>query len=219
MKVLLKEDVDNLGYAGEVMKVADGYGRNYLIPRGLAVKATPNVLKEAEAWRERAKARLAAMRREHEELASRIGDTHLVFTARAGETGKLYGSVTMNDVVDKLNEELGTDIDRRTVVGDPLRQLGEHQVTIRLGRDYHPQVTVFIHPETDEEPEEAEEAEVADEILEMEGEEAAEAVAEEFIEAEVESSLEVETEASLEAETEDDEEIVEEDEEAEISAD
>lgn len=219
MKVLLKEDVDNLGYAGEVMKVADGYGRNYLIPRGLAVKATPNVLKEAEAWRERAKARLAAMRREHEELASRIGDTHLVFTARAGETGKLYGSVTMNDVVDKLNEELGTDIDRRTVVGDPLRQLGEHQVTIRLGRDYHPQVTVFIHPETDEEPEEAEEAEVADEILEMEGEVAAEAVAEEFIEAEVESSLEVETEASLEAETEDDEEIVEEDEEAEISAD
>ncbi|MGW8317834.1 MAG: 50S ribosomal protein L9 [Candidatus Promineifilaceae bacterium] len=203
MKVLLKEDVDNLGYAGEVMKVADGYGRNYLIPRGLAVKATPNVLKEAEAWRERAKARLAAMRREHEELASRIGDTHLVFTARAGETGKLYGSVTMNDVVDKLNEELGTDIDRRTVVGDPLRQLGEHQVTIRLGRDYHPQVTVFIHPETDEEPEEVEEAETADESPDV--------VAEEFIEAEVE--------ASLEAETEDDEEIVEEDEEAEISAD
>lgn len=203
MKVLLKEDVDNLGYAGEVMKVADGFGRNYLIPRGLAVKATPNVLKEAEAWRERAKARLAAMRREHEELASRIGDTHLVFTARAGETGKLYGSVTMNDVVDKLNEELGTDIDRRTVVGDPLRQLGEHQVTIRLGRDYHPQVTVFIHPETDEEPEEVEEAETADESPDI--------VAEEFIEAEVE--------ASLEAETEDDEEIVEEDEEAEISAD
>lgn len=219
MKVLLKEDVDNLGYAGEVMKVADGYGRNYLIPRGLAVKATPNVLKEAEAWRERAKARLAAMRREHEELSSRIGETHLVFTARAGETGKLYGSVTMNDVVDRLNEELGTDIDRRTVVGDPLRQLGEHQVTIRLGRDYHPQVTVFIHPETDEEPEEVEETEVADESVEMVGEETAEATSEAAAEAVAEEFSEAEVEAPVEAETEDDEEIVEEDEEAEISAD
>jgi large subunit ribosomal protein L9 len=152
MKVLLKKDVDNLGYAGEVLDVADGYGRNYLIPRGVAVRATAGVLKEARAWRERATARMAELRREHEALAARIQETHLVFTARAGETGKLYGSVTMADVIEELNRQLGTDIDRRLATGNPLRQLGEHQVTIKLSRDYHPQVVVFIHPESDQEP-------------------------------------------------------------------
>lgn len=147
MKVLLKEDVSNLGYAGEVMEVADGYGRNYLIPQGMAVKATPGVLTSAKAWRERAKVRLAELRKEHEALAERISGAKLVFHARAGESGKLYGSVTTNDVVDALNKELGTTVDRRSVIGEPLRQLGEHQVTVRLSRDYQPQVMVYIHPE------------------------------------------------------------------------
>lgn len=157
MKVLLKEDVHNLGYSGEVMSVADGYGRNYLIPRGLAVKATPGVLKEARAWRERAAVRLEELRAEHEALSSRISETHLNFTARAGETGKLYGSVTTMEIIEQLNEALGTDLERRTIATGPLRQLGEHKVAIRLSRDYHPQVTVHIHPFA-EEPEETEEA-------------------------------------------------------------
>ena len=147
MKVLLKEDVSNLGYAGEVMDVADGYGRNYLIPQGMAVKATPGVLAGAQAWRERAKVRLAEVRKEHEVLSNRIGGTKLVFTAKAGETGKLYGSITTNDIVDQLNKMLGTSIDRRSIIGEPLRQLGEHHVTVRLSRDYQPQVVVNIHPE------------------------------------------------------------------------
>lgn len=147
MKVLLREDVDNLGYAGEVMDVANGYGRNYLIPRGLAVKATPSVLKQAESWRARAATRVDELRKEHEALSTRISGANLIFTARAGETGKLYGSITTNDIVEQLNENLGTEVDRRSVVSGPLRQLGEHKVMIRLSRDYQPYVNVFIQPE------------------------------------------------------------------------
>ncbi len=166
MKVLLKEDVDNLGYAGEVMDVADGYGRNFLIPQELAVKATKSVLKQASAWRERAAARMVELQKEHEELAARISSVGLEFTARAGETGKLYGSITTADVIDQLNEALGTDIDRRKVVGGPLRQLGEHDVTIRLSRDFQPQVKVTINQFEEEEEVEEEEVEEVEETTE-----------------------------------------------------
>jgi len=170
MKVLLREDVDNLGYAGEVLQVADGYGRNYLIPRGMAVMASPGALKQAQSWRERAAVRLTELRREHEALSLKINDTNLNFYARAGETGKLYGSITTADITDQLNEILGTDVDRRLVTGGPLRQLGEHRVTVRLSRDYQPQIVVQIHPHSDveleeEEPEvEVEEVETAEEL-------------------------------------------------------
>ncbi len=154
MKVLLKEDIDNLGYAGEIMSVADGYGRNFLIPQGKAVKASPSVLKQATVWRERATVRMIELKKEHEALAARIIEANLEFTARAGESGKLYGSVTTADIVEQLNMALGTEeIDRRSVVGGPLRQLGEHKVTIRLSRDYQPQVTVTINPFAEEEEE------------------------------------------------------------------
>lgn len=151
MKVLLKEDVDNLGYAGEVHNVADGYGRNFLLPRGLAVLATDGVLKQASAWRARAEAKRAEKRAEYEALTEKIAGMHLVFRARAGETGRLYGSVTMMDVADRLNEELGTDIDRRKFDSQPIRDLGEHRVTIHLDRDFHPQIVVHVHPESGEE--------------------------------------------------------------------
>ena len=170
MKVLLKEDVDNLGYAGEVMDVADGYGRNYLIPNGFAVKATSNVLKQAESWREHAAIRMNELRKEHEALASRIDGITLEFEARAGETGKLYGSVTTVEIADQLNEVLGTEVDRRNIASDPIRQLGEHQVTVRLSRDYSPSVTVIVRPFGEEEDEEIVEAEMIDEDIE-EGEE------------------------------------------------
>lgn len=150
MKVLLKEDVDNLGYAGEVYEVADGYGRNYLIPQGMAVMADPSVLKQAEVWRKKAEARRAELRAEYEALTARIEETTLTFTARAGDSGKLYGSVTTAQVTDALNEALGTDIDRRKVGTEPLRQLGEHQVVVRLSSDFQPHVTVVIESEDGE---------------------------------------------------------------------
>jgi large subunit ribosomal protein L9 len=147
MKVLLKEDVDNLGYAGEVHDVAAGFGRNFLIPQGLAVKASPSVMKQAETWRRRAEARREEMRAEYEALTARIEDTTLTFTARAGDTGKLYGSITMAQVADEMNERLGTDIDRRKVGVEPLRQLGEHKVIVRLSGDFQPHLTVVIESE------------------------------------------------------------------------
>jgi large subunit ribosomal protein L9 len=147
MKVLLKEDVDHLGYAGEVHTVADGYGRNYLLPKGLAVRATANELKQANAWRKRAETRRAELRAEYEVLAERIDQLTLTFTARAGDTGKLYGSITTGQVADELNKALGTEIDRRKVGTEPLRQLGEHQVVVRLSGDFQPALTVMVQPE------------------------------------------------------------------------
>jgi large subunit ribosomal protein L9 len=200
MKVLLKEDVDNLGYAGEVMTVADGYGRNYLIPRGLAVKASSSVLRSAEKWRERAAVRMAELQKEHEALSERLEAAELVFIARAGETGKLYGSVTTADIVDKLNEELGTEIERRQIVGGSLRQLGENKVTVRLSRDFQPQITVTIEPFEEEEPEEEaalEEAEAAEEAV-AEGE----AVDAELDEAELDEAVLDEADVAAEEEEE-----------------
>ncbi|MBP6789300.1 MAG: 50S ribosomal protein L9 [Candidatus Promineofilum sp.] len=147
MKVLLREDVDNLGYAGEVHTVANGFGRNFLLPKGLAVKATPDVMKQAEAWRKRAEARRAELRAEHDLLAEKIRAVTLTFTARAGDSGKLYGSITTAQIADKLNEKLGTEIDRRKVGGEPLRQLGDHHIAVRLSGDHHPEFLVVVQPE------------------------------------------------------------------------
>lgn len=157
MKVLLKEDVDNLGYAGEIHDVANGYGRNYLIPRGLAVVATSGSVRQAEAWRKKAEARREEIRAEYEALSERINATTLNFEARAGENGRLYGSITTMQITDLLNDTLGTDLDRRKVGTDPLRDLGEHKVVVRLSGDFQPEVTVVVANEDGEE--EAEQAE------------------------------------------------------------
>jgi large subunit ribosomal protein L9 len=182
MKVLLKQDIQNIGLAGEVHKVADGYGRNYLLPHGLAVVASPSMMKQAVVWRKKAEARREELRAEYEALSKKIEDVTLTFTARAGETGKLYGSITTTQIADDLNELLGTDIDRRKVGIEPLRQLGEHKVVVRLSGDFQPEVTVVIENEAGEtepafqvpeyeevavletvEPEEEEESDEADE--------------------------------------------------------
>ncbi len=151
MKVLLKEDVDNLGLAGEVHQVAPGYGRNYLIPRGYAVIATPGAMNQATVWRKKAEARRAQIRAEYQALAEKIEAVSLTFTARAGETGKLYGSITTAQVAEALAEDLGIEVDRRKVGDEPLLELGEHKVVVRLTGDIQPHVTVLIKPEGEEE--------------------------------------------------------------------
>lgn len=210
MKVLLKEDVDNIGYAGEVYKVADGYGRNYLIPQGLAVIATPGTMKQAEVWRKKAEAHRAEQRAEYEALSAKIEEVSLRFQARAGETGKLYGSITTAMIADQLNETLGTEIDRRKVGVEPLRQLGEHQVVVRLSNEFKPEFTVIIESEEDEEAVVLHEVEAA-----VESEEVAEA--DEAAEAEEATEAEESTEADEvdEAEESDEEPADEADEAAE----
>lgn len=150
MKVLLKQDVENIGLAGEVHKVSNGYGRNFLLPQGLAVIASPGMMKQADVWRRKAEAHREELRQEYQALSTRIENVRLTFTARAGETGKLYGSVTTTQIADDLNEALGTDIDRRKVGIEPLRQLGEHKVVVRLSGDFQPELTVVIENEAGE---------------------------------------------------------------------
>lgn len=150
MEVLLKKDVQNLGLAGEVHTVSNGFGRNFLLPQGLAVMATPGMMKQADIWRKKAEARREELRAEYEALSEKIEDVELTFTARAGDTGKLYGSVTTTQIADELNEVLGTDIDRRKVGIEPLRQLGEHKVVVRLSGDFQPELTVVIENEEGE---------------------------------------------------------------------
>ncbi|MCP5095730.1 MAG: 50S ribosomal protein L9 [Chloroflexi bacterium] len=147
MKVLLKVDVDNLGMAGEVQSVADGFGRNFLIPQGLAVAASPSMMKQAERWRKKAETRREELRAEFEALSAKINAVSLTFTARAGDNGRLFGSITTSQIADALNKDLGTDIDRRKVGIEPLRQLGEHQVVVRLSGDYQPEITVTVESE------------------------------------------------------------------------
>ena len=177
MKVLLKEDIENIGLAGEVHKVADGFGRNYLLPQGMAVMASASMMKQASAWRKKAEARREEIRAEYVALSAKIEEVRLSFTARAGETGKLYGSITTSQIADDLNELLGTEIDRRKVGVEQIRQLGEHKVVVRLSGEFQPQLTVVV------ENEEGETGPVAEEYAEVEVVEDAEAVADVAVEA------------------------------------
>lgn len=147
MKVLLREDVDNLGYAGDIHKVADGYARNFLFPRKLAEHATPLALRQAEVWRTKAQARREQLKAENDALSERINAVVLDFTANAGETGKLYGSITTAALTEALNESVGIEIDRRKIIHDPLRQLGEYEIPVRLGADHEPVFKVFVRDE------------------------------------------------------------------------
>jgi large subunit ribosomal protein L9 len=136
MKVLLIQDVEELGMAGEVKEVANGYGRNYLVPQGLAVLATSGALQEAGLHRRRAAERRQRLADEVAALAEAVRQTTLVFQAKAGEGGRLYGSVTTADVAEKLCEAVGEDIDRRKIILDvPIKELGTHTLTLRLGSD------------------------------------------------------------------------------------
>lgn len=148
MKVLLKKDIENLGYVGDICEVSPGYGRNFLIPKGFAVAATASTLKEAEVWKHRTDARRDQLQAQYAALTERINKTVLEFEARAGDTGKLYGSITTAEVVAKLNETIGVELDRRRIVNNAnLRTLGEHEVRIRLDPTNHARFKVLVNRE------------------------------------------------------------------------
>lgn len=147
MKVLLVQDVPGLGKLGDVKEVAMGYARNYLFPRGLAVPATEGMVRSAQTQKQ-AKAEQAARRAQRmAALAEQIGQMTLTFRAKAGPTGRLYGSVTPAEIAEALGRELGLPFDRRNILTDPLRHLGEHQVPVRLGAAQVVQVRVRVEPE------------------------------------------------------------------------
>jgi large subunit ribosomal protein L9 len=143
MKVVLRQDVPKLGEAGSIQDVKPGYGRNYLIPQGLAVLATAGEIKTAE-HNAAVKARKIARQEEQlQALADKIAGKRLEFTVRAGEGGRLYGSITSAEIADELAKVVGEEIDRRKVVLDePIRNLGEHTVTVHLVGRLRPAITV-----------------------------------------------------------------------------
>jgi large subunit ribosomal protein L9 len=150
MKVLLLKDVFKLGRAGDVKRVADGYGRNYLMPQGLAVLATPGALKQVDRIKSQATIQRDALNEELGVVAEQLNGMVLSFTARASETGKLYGSITTQMIAESITEKTGVEINRRQVHSQPLRALGDHTVQIRLTVDLIPEVTVIVNSEGEE---------------------------------------------------------------------
>ena len=148
MKVILLRDVPNVGKAGTIQSVSDGFARNYLIPQRLAEPATPDRVAVAQA-------RLAAQRRRIEraeqalrDLAQHLEGFRVVIPARVGESGRLYGSITGRDIAERLSQLVGHEIDRRAVeLEEPIRSLGEHRVPIHLVGSLRPTVIVEVVPE------------------------------------------------------------------------
>lgn len=147
MKVLLIKDVFKLGRAGDIKKVADGYGRNFLMPQGLAVLATDGALKQVQKIKAQAEIRRSAQNNELKGVADQIKDVTLVFPAKAGETGKLYGSITTGDIAAALTEKIRFEIKRQQVDTQPIRTLGEFAARVRLTMDLVPEIKVIVHRE------------------------------------------------------------------------
>jgi large subunit ribosomal protein L9 len=148
MEVLLLKDVEQLGEAGEIKRVANGYARNFLIPRGLAVIATPGAVKQVEVQLETEARRQAKELDEAQALAQALDGRTVTFQARAGESDRLYGSITNANIADALSEQVEQEVDRRKIeMDEPLKELGTHAVTIRLAPGAEAKVTVVIERE------------------------------------------------------------------------
>jgi large subunit ribosomal protein L9 len=147
MKVMLVKDVFKLGRAGDVKKVADGYGRNFLLPKGLAVLATPGALKQVERIRAKAEIRRNAQNEELKGLSDQIEGLVLAFPTKAGETGKLYGSITTQNIADALQEKVRFEIKRHQIDMQPIRNLGEFIARVRLTIDLIPEIKILVHRE------------------------------------------------------------------------
>lgn len=161
MKVMLIKDVYKLGRAGDVKKVADGYGRNFLIPQGLAVLATPGALKQVERIRAQAEIRRTEQNEELKGLAEEIAGVVLTFTAKAGETDKLYGSITTQMVADALQEKTRHEVKRHQIDMQPIRMLGEFTANVRLTMDLVPEIKIIVYREGEALEDGAGEAETA----------------------------------------------------------
>lgn len=151
MKILLLKDVYNLGRAGEVKKVANGFGRNYLIPQKLAVMATPGALKQIERIQASAAKQRQVLNEEMAGLAEQIAGLEFNFKAKVGETGRLYGSITQQMIAEAISQKIGAEVDRHWIESQPLREVGEFVVKVRLTYDLIPEVKVIVESEEEEE--------------------------------------------------------------------
>src|SRR3982751_5692715 len=135
-ELILTENVPGLGAEADLVKVRRGYARNYLLPRGMSYEVTPAALRSLDALKQKRSEREARELNEAQELARRIGKARFVFTLETGETGKAFGSVTAQDIVNRLKNEVGAEIDRHKIVLErPIKDTGEHEVAIKLHHD------------------------------------------------------------------------------------
>jgi large subunit ribosomal protein L9 len=145
MKVILKQDVENLGDAGDIVDVADGYGNNYLMPRGLAMRVTKGAVADADAIARSRRKREARTMAEAEERRAGLERRPITVTANAGEDGTLYGSIGTNAIAKAATEQLGIPVDRRRIVLErPLKELGEHEVSVRVHREVSATMRVMV---------------------------------------------------------------------------
>jgi len=147
MEVILLNDLYKTGVAGEIVNVADGFARNYLIPRKMAKRATESALRETEAVRKNVEARRAQYDNMLNDLAKQIDGVELIFGRRAASTGKLFGSVTTQEIADALMEKTTVDLNRRRISQQSLREIGTHNVAVRLGNEISPVLIITIVPE------------------------------------------------------------------------
>ena len=151
MKVILLQDVDNLGKAGDLKDVADGYARNYLLPRRLAAGATPSLLAHHQQRITAEKRRKEKLEEASKQQAERIGNATLTFKARVGKQGRLYGSITSQDIAAGLRESEGITIDRRLIeLTDPIRAVGTYMVPVKIAAKLQPKITINVIDENEQ---------------------------------------------------------------------
>ena len=144
MEVILRRAVDNLGHPGDLVKVSAGYARNFLLPRGYAFEATPGNRKRIEQERQRLEAAETTRRDEAQAIADKLAEVSLTFSARVGDEGKLFGSVTASDIAHQL-EAQGHHVEKRQIdLHEPIRALGVYRVPIRLHADVRPEIKVWV---------------------------------------------------------------------------
>jgi large subunit ribosomal protein L9 len=144
MEIILRQAVENLGKPGDVVKVKPGYARNYLLPRGLAYEATPGNLKRIQQERDRLEAAENARRDTAQGLAEQLEQVSLTFSARVGEEGKLFGSVTTADIAQQL-ETQGFHVEKRQIdLHEPIKALGVYRIPVRLHADVKPEIRVWV---------------------------------------------------------------------------
>ena len=145
MRVVLRDDVENSGRKGDLIEVTDGYARNYLVPRGLAIRATKGVVRQADAMRRSREARDARERDAAQSLADQLRGRRIAVRARAGEGGRLVGSIPAADLVDAVRDQTGVELDRRkTQLTEPLKELGAAEVPVKLHADVDVILTVDV---------------------------------------------------------------------------
>ena len=151
MKVLFLKDVARVARAGDIKEIKDGYGRNYLLPQGLAVAATKDAIARSEGLRKSAEERRLKEAADWQEVADALGETPVEIEARAGPTGRLYGSITNTIVAEKLSEMTGREVDRRSIrFREPVRQTGEFNVPLRLHENVGLEIKLIVTAEGSE---------------------------------------------------------------------